>query len=257
MESATIRRVDDRRIGATVRALRRRRSLRQRDVADSARVSQSLISLIERGHLDAVALRTLRRVLAAVDARGELQVRWRGGELDRLLDERHAELVGATVTELGSHSWACAVEVTYARYGERGSIDILAFHAGAGALLVVEVKSELTSLEETLRRLDQKVRLGTSIAAEARGWDARSTSRLLVLPETTGSRDRMARHAAVLDVAFPTRGVALRTWLREPVDVCSGIRLLRVTTPGSRTGSRGGSHRIRAPRNDANGPSRA
>jgi len=39
-------------------------------------------------------------VFAAVDAGFDGTVRWRGGELDRLLDERHAALVGAFATEL-------------------------------------------------------------------------------------------------------------------------------------------------------------
>lgn len=239
--------MDDRRAGLTIRALRRRRGWRQHDLAAAAGVSQSLISLVERGHLDSVSLATLRRVLAALDARGDLDVRWRGGELDRLIDERHAELVGAVVAELGSLRWSTVVEVTYARYGERGSIDVLAYRNDVSVLLVVEVKSELTSVEETLRRLDQKSRLGSIVAADRCGWAARSTSRLLVLPETRTSRDRIARHAAVLDGAFPDRGVALRAWLRDPVGRCSGIRLLRITSRGSGIRPSGGSHRVRVP----------
>jgi transcriptional regulator with XRE-family HTH domain len=238
--------MDDRRVGATVRSLRRRRHWRQRDLAETADVSQSLVSLIERGHVDALSLRSLRRILAAVDARADLDVRWRGGGLDRLLDERHARLVGAMVRELASSGWSTGVEVTYARYGERGSIDILALHRDLNALLVVEVKSEITSLEETLRRLDEKVRLGPSIAAERYRWQASCTSRLLVLPETTTSRDRIARHGAVLDAVFPVRGIALRTWLAEPRGLCSGIRLLRLSNPGGHTRSPGGAQRVRA-----------
>ncbi len=135
-----------------------------------------MISLLERGRVEQMSLRTLRRVLLALEARGELEIRWRGGHLDRLLDERHAVLVGGIVNELASFGWVTAVVVTYARFGERGSIDVLAYRPDRTALLVVEVKSELTSLEETLRRLDEKVRLGPTIAAERLGWVARSTS---------------------------------------------------------------------------------
>lgn len=78
-------------------------------------------------------------------------------------------MAGRIVASLTALGWSTAVEVTYARYGERGSIDVLAFRPDARSLLVVELKTELTSLEETLRRLDQKVRLGPSIAAEH--WD--------------------------------------------------------------------------------------
>jgi hypothetical protein len=42
------------------------------------------VSLIERGHLDTLSLRTMRRVAAVLDVRLDLVARWRGGELDRL-----------------------------------------------------------------------------------------------------------------------------------------------------------------------------
>ena len=161
-----MRRVDDRRVGLIVRMLRRRRGWRQRDLAARSGLSQSFVSQLERGHVDRVSVGTLRQVLGALDARAALEVRWRGGDVDRLLDERHAALVGEIVGQLRHSRWLTAVEVTYARFGERGSIDVLAHRPDVGALLIVEVKSELTSLEETLRRLDQKVRLAPEIARE-------------------------------------------------------------------------------------------
>jgi hypothetical protein len=42
----------------------------------------------------------------------------------------------------------CRLEASYSIYGERGSIDILAGHATTRSMLVVEVKSELMSIEE-------------------------------------------------------------------------------------------------------------
>jgi hypothetical protein len=141
------------------------------------------------------------------------------------------------------------VEVTFSHYGERGSIDVLAFHPTMAALLVVEVKSELTSLEETLRRLDAKVRLAPAIAGERLDWHARSTSRLLVIRETTTARSRLAAHAVVLDMAFPLRGLPLRHWLRMPDRSGAGIRLLALNDGRSDKRRSGGSHRVRRPRN--------
>ena len=88
-------RMDDVRLGRALRALRLRRGLRQADVAVADGVAQSTISLIERGHWSTLSMRTVRRVFAVVDARFEGQLTLRGGALERLLDERHAELVGA------------------------------------------------------------------------------------------------------------------------------------------------------------------
>ena len=38
---------------------------------------------------------------------------WRGGALDRLMDERHATLVGAAATTLRDAGWEVAIEITY------------------------------------------------------------------------------------------------------------------------------------------------
>ena len=71
---------------------------------------------------------------------------WRGGALDRLLDEDHSRLVAATATVVATGGVGrSTVEVTYASFGERGSIDILAARASVGAVVSVEVKSELAS----------------------------------------------------------------------------------------------------------------
>ena len=214
--------MDDRRVGLIIRALRRRRGWRQVDLANAALVSQPGISVIERGHLDTLPMRTIGRVLAALDARVDLDVRWRGGALDRTLDERHAQLVGALVAYLAARGWICEVEVTYAIYGERGSIDVLCFHPATAALLVIEVKTELASIEETLRRLDEKHRLGRRIAGERFRWACATTSKLLVLSEGPTNRRRVGHHAAVLDAALPSSGVGVRRWVLRPVGTLSG-----------------------------------
>ena len=80
--------------------------------------------------------------------------------LDRLLDEKHARS-SARPSICSRHlGWVAEVEVSYSVYGERGSIDILAWQQTLAALLVIEVKSELVSVEATLRKLDEKVTTG-------------------------------------------------------------------------------------------------
>jgi hypothetical protein len=67
-------------------------------------------------------------VAEALGATVEFVIRWDGEGLDRLLDEGHATLVDRVVAWLRAHGWEVAVEVSFARAGERGSIDILAWH---------------------------------------------------------------------------------------------------------------------------------
>ncbi len=228
--------VDDVRVGRLIRSLRLRLNWRQADLGLRARVSQQEVSVLERGHLDGVPLRTIRAVMRVLDASADLDVRWRGGAIDRLLDERHAALVGECVTWLVGSGWQTQVEVTYSVYGERGSIDVLAWHPQVGVLLVVEVKSELTSIEATLRKHDEKCRLAVREARERFGWTARDSARLLLAASDRTTRRRVQRASSVLDAAYPLRGGEARAWLRAPN--ASPARILLLADTSRRSGSR-------------------
>lgn len=236
--------MDDVRVGRLLRALRRRRGLRQLDVARAAGVSQGAVSLIERGHLSTLSIRAVRSVFAAVDARFEPLVTWRGGAVDRLLDERHAAVVDRCTTRLLRQGWDIHVEVTYSMYGERGSIDVLALRPALGLALVVEAKSELASIEETIRRLDAKDRLARGIVQVRFGWTPRHVARLLVIAEGATARRRVARAAGVLETAFPDRGEDVIRWLGHPRGRISGLCFLRVTPAPSRTNRRSARRQI-------------
>jgi transcriptional regulator with XRE-family HTH domain len=222
--------VNDPRLGTIIRALRRRRGWRQRDLATAAGVSQQFISKLDCGHIGTVSVDELRAVASALDSTLALDIRWHGGGLDRLLDERHAAVLGSTTRLLASLGWLTDVEVTYSHFGERGSIDIIAWHEATQVLLVVEIKSELVSVEGTLRKLDEKARLAPVVAAER--WPGRpsAVARMLVLPSTTTERRRVTRHGAVLDAALPLRYERSRAWLRRPVGSASGLLFVAVTT---------------------------
>ena len=213
----------DPRFGNAVRALRRRRGWRQVDLARAATISRSLVSAIERGRVEPLTLKTLRSVAAALDATVAVEVRWRGGALDRLLDERHAFLSAAVASMLEARGWLVRPEVSYSVYGERGSIDLVAWHETTRSLLIVEVKTELTSIQVTLRKHDEKVRLGPRVVGDRFGWRTVAVSGVLVLPATTSSHRHVQRHAAILDAALPARTRAVQEWIRAPSGTLAGI----------------------------------
>ena len=222
-----VRDMDDQRIGRSLRVLRRRRRLRQADVAVAGGVSQSLVSDLESGRLAGVTLGPLRRVFAAVDAGFEGSVLWRGPGLDRLLDADHALLCGIATERLIRDGWDLLVETSYSIRGERGSIDVLGANRTCRCVVVEEVKTSLVSLDSTLRKLDEKVRLvRTELCQQQFGWVPRTVGRLLILPDTTSARRSVARHDALLRVALPDRGSEVRRWLRAPNGDLAGILFL-------------------------------
>jgi len=239
--------VDAIRLGLQLRALRICRRWRQLDVALRARVSRGTISNIERGKLAGVSLLTLIRVAEVLGADVDVRVRWRGEQLDRLLDADHASLADAFVARLVRLGWETAMEVTFAIYSDRGSIDILAFHARSRTVLVVEIKTVIPDFQSMVSSVDRKSRLALQIAA-SRGWHGTTVARLLVVADGSTSRDRVARLDASLRSVFPARGGAVRAWLRAPDRPLSGLLFFRRATHDRITGRRAGVQRVRRPK---------
>jgi hypothetical protein len=122
-------------------------------------VSQSTISRAERGWLEDLTLRVIRAIFAALEARVQLAPRWKGAELERLLDEDHARVVAEVARRLESIGWTVELEVTYSEFGERGSIDVLGLRPAERAVAVIEVKTDVPSSEAVGRKVDEKARL--------------------------------------------------------------------------------------------------
>ena len=220
------------RAGKVLRIVRRRRGLTQANLAAMAGVAQQTVSLLERGKADGSTLRTIKKVAAPLGITVDLVLRWKGPELDRLVDARHAMLVRAVVSRLGP-DWQVVVEYTFNHYGDRGSVDVLAWHAGARMVLLVEVKTELDSLEAVLRSMDVKTRVVPALLARDRGWRGQLGGSVLVLPDDSASRRAVARLSPVFDVALPGRTMMVRQWLRKPVGPLRGIWFL-ADTPARR-----------------------
>lgn len=207
--------VDMVRFGRSIRALRIRRSWRQVDLAGSAEVSPSIVARIERGRAETIPPRKLDKVAQALGARLDLRVSWNGEAMDRLLDGDHARLVEATAARLRSAGWEVAAEVTFWIRGERGSVDLLAWHAATRMLLVIEVKSVVPDIQAMLSSLDRKARLAIEIA-RSRGWSPIGVARLLVIGESRTSRRRIEALATTFDAEYPHRAAQVRRWIENP-----------------------------------------
>jgi transcriptional regulator with XRE-family HTH domain len=209
--------MDDQRVGAAFRAARIKRQLRQEDVAMAAKVSRASVSRVERGHFDSLSLRTVRAIAAVLDVRLELLPRWRGGDLDRMVNARHSALHEAVARSFRDElpDWTIAPEVSFAIWGERGVIDVLAWHPGRRALLVTELKTDIADANELVGTVDRKRRLAAQIARD-RDWDPETVSVWVIVSSSRTNRRRLAAHAAMLHAAFPAGGRSIQAWLRNP-----------------------------------------
>ena len=204
------------RLGSVFRAIRIKKLWRQSDVAQKAGVSRTAVSRLETGHARELGLDEILRIAEALDVAVKVLASWRGGELDRLLNSRHSALHESVAVWFGgSDGWQLAPEVSFSIRGERGVIDILAWHAETRTLLVIELKTEIVDVNELMGRVDVKQRLAGQIARE-RGWHPRQIAVWVIVADSSTNRRRVQRHVTVLRSAFPMDGRAMSAWLRAP-----------------------------------------
>ena len=157
--------------------------------------------------------------------------------------------------------WTIEPEVSFSVYGERGIIDVLAWHPVRRILLVIELKTEIVDVNELMGTLDRKRRLATSIA-RSRGWRPTAVSTWVVVASSRGNRRAITDHGAVLRAKVPAGGRLMHAWLRDPVGVVNALSFvpsvqgmhlgpvqapLRRVDKRHRTGSTHGSRSTRLP----------
>ncbi len=226
--------MDDQGFGSAVRAVRQRRGWRQSDLAERAGVSQSTVSRLERGHPGPIALDAIRRITGELDIRVELLARWRSGDLDRMLNRRHAQLHEAVATwfRRSLPDWQIAPEVSFSIYGERGVIDALAWHHQTRTLLVIELKTDVVDVNELLGTFDRKLRLARFVAKD-RGWTADTMSGWVIVAPGRLNRERIAAHGSALRAALPGDGRSIAAWLRRPRGRALALSIWRNSRPGT------------------------
>jgi len=197
--------------------------------------------------LAGVSIGALERACAALGADLDVRVRWRGEGLDRLLDQAHAGIVEHLVHELRSAGWEAAIEVTFNDFGDRGSVDVVGWHATTSSLLIAEIKSVIPDAQATLMPLDRKTRLGMKIG-RSRGWDPASISKVLVVRDGSTNRRRVALLAATFEAALPARGAEFRRWLGTPSGSIAALVFLPDSPQRSARRTVAGRERVNRPR---------
>jgi transcriptional regulator with XRE-family HTH domain len=235
--------MDLRGVSAAFRAVRLHKGWRQIDVARAAGVARSTVSRAETTKIRTLHYHTIEQIADALEIRLDIRPRWRGGELDRLLNAGHSALHESMAGILHGAGWLFRPEVSFSIYGERGIIDTLAFHPASDMLLVIELKTAIIDVQGLIGSVDRYERLAPRIAA-GQGWRPRLTSCWVVVMDSATNRRRVAAHASVLRAAFPTDGRSIRPWLMDPT---APLRCLSFLAAGHI----GGRARVRRVRNPA------
>jgi hypothetical protein len=128
--------------------------------------------------------------------------------------------------------WIAEPEVSFSVYGERGIIDVAAWHQGSRSMLVIELKTELVDISELMGTLDRKRRLSEEVARERR-WDPVSTSAWVVVADSRTNRRTLSNHARALRSKLSADGRTIRAWLREPVGSVNALSFLPSDHDGS------------------------
>jgi transcriptional regulator with XRE-family HTH domain len=202
------------RLGRVGRAIRLRSGLTQADVGSRARVSRSAVSLFERGRWEGLTFRIVEAIVAALGARMDERLSWNGPELDRLMDANHAALSASVKQRLERWGWLVRVEVSFSHYGERGRIDLLAWHPPAEALLVIEIKTDLIDVQALLGSMDVRARLAPRLAEQV-GWRIAHVVPAIVFLEDRTTRRRLYELSGLFD-RYSLRGREAISWVRRP-----------------------------------------
>ncbi len=210
---------------------RRRKGLSQRQLSGSLGISQGELSRRERTPLDRCTVAELEAWAGALGAHLAIDLRVDGER--PLADERHAAIEAWLATLLRSAGWMVELEVSFNHYGDRGRIDLFAWHPGRRVLLVVEVKTRLTDAQELLGGIDVKRRVAPQLA-RSRGWETVATIPALVLREDRTTRRRIGMLAPLFE-SFSLRARAAIAWLRRPTgSLPAGILLYTDPSPHRR-----------------------
>lgn len=236
--------MDDQRLGALLRVLRIKRGLRQIDVAVLAGVSDQTVSRIERGDLESLSVAMLRRVARVLEARLDLRLWTRAGDVERLASSNHSALVESLIASLQGAGWAARPEVSFSLDGERGLVDLVGWHPQTRTLLLIEVKSEVVDVGELVGTFDRKRRLAPRIARLLEVEPAAHAAALIVADTKTNHR-RVQGHAATFRATLPDGGQRFRAFVRKPNGTIAAVAFWPIRQPGSVRALAQGVRRVR------------
>jgi transcriptional regulator with XRE-family HTH domain len=217
--------MDDLGIGRLFRELRLRLQWTQQQVADRAGISRAAYSEMEHGRLGKAPLDKVRNVGAVLEVRLRLEPSWRGAAADIVTSSRHARMAEVVTRILIEAGWEVRPEVSFNWYGERGVVDLVAWHAPTRTVLLIELKTELADVNDLLAVTDRRRRLAARIV-EPFGWQPQFVAQWVAIAASRTNERRVRAHRALLRAAFPADGRAVAGFLARPGRALAALSFL-------------------------------
>lgn len=239
----------DEQIGRFVRQLRHRRGWRQADLSERARRPRSALVDLEAGRIGRLTVDAIRDFIEALGGRLTIEATSGASDPRLLIDAGHAFLQEHWKRRLERWGWLVRAEVSFNHYGDRGRVDLMAFHPATGVLLIIEIKTVLWDVQALLGSLDVRVRVAPLVARQL-GWQPRVVVPVIVFDAATTVRRRLKDHAALF-APFELRGREAISWLRTPMKPmkppAGAIILTKLPDVAVGDGRRAGRRRVRRP----------
>jgi len=203
-------------IGAAIKAMRLDVSWTEREFAARLRTNQAAVHRLEAGrqrHIDsqlATAALRLLGIRVSVDS----NTPGRAGRREQR-DAIHARCVGYVTRQLTQRGWEVRSEVEIGEDRYRGWIDVLGYRSSDGAILVIEVKTQIDDFGRVLRSLGCYARSSRD-AARSLGWRPRIVVPALIALASVETDSRLAANVDLIRNELPGDADSLAAWVDDP-----------------------------------------
>ncbi len=185
--------MDDQRLGSLFRAVPPSASPAAAGRRACRRGDRMWISRVERGHLAAISIARLRAIAQVLEVRLDVVPLWRGGEVARVVNERHSrmhELFSAHLARTPGWEFATGGDVLALRRARGDRHPRLARRAARGPGDRAEVRDPDPA--GLIAQVDRYRRLAPEIARE-RGWDPAEVAAWVLVAESDMEFDGSSR----------------------------------------------------------------
>ena len=202
------------RIGRAIRSTSETFGWSQRELARRLGTNQTAIRRLQAGGATidsklATAALDLLGIRVTIDA-NSIGLAGRREQHDLV----HARCCGYVARQLKQRGWEVQTEVEIGEGRYRGWIDILAYRPSYGALLVIEVKTEIDDFGRVLRTVGWYVRSSRD-AARAFGWRPRFVLPVLIALATVETDARLTMNADLVRNDLPGGAEHLVAWIDD------------------------------------------